>query len=158
MQQFSFMRTKQCHELTLIFSYRDGASLCGVFCAVFNCIQKIHMDDSVDVFRTVRQLQIRRPEFCSTQVRFDGNNKEMNTQNSISQSHASIIYLMTNSSITKSKCRFNAEKWFNRKYCYICKGWLSGFFLECKPTLYQFQSKRARTTNGKIGPVPCQNC
>ena len=48
--------------------YRDGASLCGVFCAVFNCIQQINMDDSVDVFTTVRQLQTRRPEFCSTQV------------------------------------------------------------------------------------------
>nr|XP_022307684.1 receptor-type tyrosine-protein phosphatase alpha-like [Crassostrea virginica] len=45
---------------------KDGASLCGVFCAVFNCIQQINMDDSVDVFTTVRQLQTRRPEFCST--------------------------------------------------------------------------------------------
>ncbi|XP_078328340.1 receptor-type tyrosine-protein phosphatase alpha-like isoform X2 [Crassostrea virginica] len=45
---------------------RDGASLCGVFCAVFNCVQQINMDESVDVFTTVRQLQTRRPEFCST--------------------------------------------------------------------------------------------
>nr|XP_022308429.1 receptor-type tyrosine-protein phosphatase alpha-like [Crassostrea virginica] len=45
---------------------KDGASLCGVFCAVFNCIQQINMDDSVDVFTTVRQLQTRRPEFCSS--------------------------------------------------------------------------------------------
>nr|XP_022307740.1 receptor-type tyrosine-protein phosphatase mu-like [Crassostrea virginica] len=44
---------------------KDGASLCGAFCAVFNCIQQINMDDSVDVFTTVRQLQTRRPEFCS---------------------------------------------------------------------------------------------
>ncbi|XP_078328383.1 uncharacterized protein LOC111113170 [Crassostrea virginica] len=49
---------------------RDGASLCGVFCAVFNCIQQINMDDSVDVFTTVRQLQTRRPEFCSTQEEY----------------------------------------------------------------------------------------
>ena len=52
----------------MIIIYRDGASLCGVFCAVFNCIQQINMDDSVDVFTTVRQLQTRRPEFCFTQV------------------------------------------------------------------------------------------
>ncbi|XP_078329057.1 receptor-type tyrosine-protein phosphatase alpha-like [Crassostrea virginica] len=45
---------------------KDGASLCGVFCAIFNCIQQINMDDSVDVFTTVRQLQTRRPEFCSS--------------------------------------------------------------------------------------------
>nr|XP_022306862.1 uncharacterized protein LOC111113146 [Crassostrea virginica] len=45
---------------------KDGTSLGGVFCAVFNCIQQINMDDSVDVFTTVRQLQTRRPEFCST--------------------------------------------------------------------------------------------
>ncbi|XP_022306967.2 receptor-type tyrosine-protein phosphatase T-like, partial [Crassostrea virginica] len=49
---------------------KDGASLCGVFCAVFNCIQQINMDDSVDVFTTVRQLQKRRPEFCSTQEEY----------------------------------------------------------------------------------------
>ncbi|XP_078328992.1 receptor-type tyrosine-protein phosphatase gamma-like isoform X2 [Crassostrea virginica] len=45
---------------------KDGASLCGAFCAVFNCIQQINMDDSVDVFTTVRQLQTQRPEFCTT--------------------------------------------------------------------------------------------
>ncbi|XP_078329069.1 uncharacterized protein LOC111113683 [Crassostrea virginica] len=45
---------------------KDGASLCGVFCAVFNSVQQINMDDSVDVFTTVRQLQTRRAEFCST--------------------------------------------------------------------------------------------
>ncbi|XP_078329072.1 receptor-type tyrosine-protein phosphatase alpha-like [Crassostrea virginica] len=45
---------------------KDGATLRGVFCAVFNCIQQINMDDSVDVFTTVRQLQTLRPDFCST--------------------------------------------------------------------------------------------
>ncbi|XP_065924911.1 receptor-type tyrosine-protein phosphatase alpha-like [Magallana gigas] len=49
---------------------RDGASLCGVFCAVFNSIQQIIMDDNIDVFTTVRQLQTRRPEFCSTQEEY----------------------------------------------------------------------------------------
>nr|XP_022311896.1 receptor-type tyrosine-protein phosphatase mu-like isoform X4 [Crassostrea virginica] len=45
---------------------RDGASLCGVFCAVYNAIQQLTMDNEVDVFSVVRQLQIRRPELCST--------------------------------------------------------------------------------------------
>ncbi|XP_061165545.1 receptor-type tyrosine-protein phosphatase T-like [Saccostrea echinata] len=44
---------------------KDGASLCGVFCAVHNVIQQINMDDRVDVFTAVRQLQVRRPEFCT---------------------------------------------------------------------------------------------
>nr|XP_034319448.1 receptor-type tyrosine-protein phosphatase alpha [Crassostrea gigas] len=45
----------------------DGASMCGVFCAVFNSIQQITMDDNIDVLTTVRQLQTRRPELCATQ-------------------------------------------------------------------------------------------
>ncbi|XP_078329023.1 receptor-type tyrosine-protein phosphatase epsilon-like [Crassostrea virginica] len=57
-------------ESPLTILSKDGASLCGVFCAVSNCIQQINMDDSVDVFTTVRQLQTRRPEFCSTQDEF----------------------------------------------------------------------------------------
>ena len=47
---------------------RDGALLSGVFCAMLNFAQQIKMDDSVDVFTTVRQLQTRRQEFCSTLV------------------------------------------------------------------------------------------
>ena len=54
-----------------LFSYfRDGASLCGVFCAVYNAIQQLTMDNEVDVFSIVRQLQIRRPELCSSLVIF----------------------------------------------------------------------------------------
>ncbi|XP_056002085.1 uncharacterized protein LOC125663226 isoform X2 [Ostrea edulis] len=44
---------------------RDGASMCGIFCAVHNLIEQITLDDGVDVFTAVRQLQIRRPEFCA---------------------------------------------------------------------------------------------
>lgn len=52
----------------LNFIFRDGAELCGMFCAIHNCIQQLQMDGDIDVFSTVRQLQIRRPEFCSSQV------------------------------------------------------------------------------------------
>ena len=44
--------------------------MCGAFCAVFNCIQQINMDNNVDVFTTVRQLQTQRPEYCSTPVQY----------------------------------------------------------------------------------------
>ncbi|XP_061194983.1 receptor-type tyrosine-protein phosphatase kappa-like [Saccostrea echinata] len=43
----------------------NGASLCGAFCVVYNVIQQINMDGAVDVFTAVRQLQVRRPDFCS---------------------------------------------------------------------------------------------
>ncbi|XP_056002946.1 receptor-type tyrosine-protein phosphatase epsilon-like isoform X1 [Ostrea edulis] len=46
---------------------KNGAILCGVFCSVYNVIQQLKMDDNIDVFTAVRQLQTRRPEFCSTQ-------------------------------------------------------------------------------------------
>ncbi|XP_056003431.1 receptor-type tyrosine-protein phosphatase T-like [Ostrea edulis] len=46
---------------------KNGAMLCGVFCSVYNVIQQLKMDDNIDVFTAVRQLQTRRPEFCSTQ-------------------------------------------------------------------------------------------
>ncbi|XP_078329065.1 receptor-type tyrosine-protein phosphatase epsilon-like [Crassostrea virginica] len=58
------MHIQRKNPITIVS--KDGISLSGVFCAIFNCIQQINMDDSVDVFTTVRQLQARRPEFCST--------------------------------------------------------------------------------------------
>uniref|UniRef100_K1RBD9 Endothelial cells scavenger receptor n=1 Tax=Magallana gigas TaxID=29159 RepID=K1RBD9_MAGGI len=50
------------------YGNRDGASMCGVFCAVFNSIQQITMDDNIDVFTTVRQLQTMRQDLCATQA------------------------------------------------------------------------------------------
>ncbi|XP_061190331.1 receptor-type tyrosine-protein phosphatase mu-like [Saccostrea echinata] len=44
----------------------DGSALCGVFCAVYNTLQQLSMDGEVDIFSAVQQLQIRRPELCST--------------------------------------------------------------------------------------------
>lgn len=45
---------------------KDGASCCGVFCAVYNAVQQIQQDHEVDLFTIVRQLQVRRPEMIST--------------------------------------------------------------------------------------------
>ncbi|XP_061165606.1 receptor-type tyrosine-protein phosphatase epsilon-like [Saccostrea echinata] len=53
-------------ENPVIVVSSDGATICGAFCAVHNVIQQINMDTNVDVFTSVRQLQIRRPEFCSS--------------------------------------------------------------------------------------------
>lgn len=46
----------------------DGASLCGVYLAVHNAIQQLDMDGGADVLTAVRQLQVRRPEFCANIV------------------------------------------------------------------------------------------
>nr|XP_034321388.1 receptor-type tyrosine-protein phosphatase T-like [Crassostrea gigas]XP_034321389.1 receptor-type tyrosine-protein phosphatase T-like [Crassostrea gigas] len=51
------------NPITVVCS--DGASLCGVFLAVHNAIQQLDIDGWVDVFTTVRHLQVRRPEFCA---------------------------------------------------------------------------------------------
>nr|XP_034316881.1 receptor-type tyrosine-protein phosphatase epsilon-like isoform X2 [Crassostrea gigas] len=50
----------------IIVLSRDGAALCGVFCAVYNLIQQLTMDEEIDVFSVVRLLQTRRPELCSS--------------------------------------------------------------------------------------------
>ncbi|XP_061180752.1 receptor-type tyrosine-protein phosphatase alpha-like [Saccostrea echinata] len=45
---------------------RDGATGCGIFCAVYNAIQQLQQDNEVDMFTIVRQLQMRRPEMVSS--------------------------------------------------------------------------------------------
>ncbi|XP_061190061.1 receptor-type tyrosine-protein phosphatase T-like [Saccostrea echinata] len=52
-------------ENPVVVMSRDGASLCGVFCAVYSLIQQIIIDECVDVFTSVRQILTRRPEFCT---------------------------------------------------------------------------------------------
>lgn len=50
---------------------RDGASQCGLFCAAVNLIDKIDWYNEIDVFHTVRQLHIRRPEIFSTREQYE---------------------------------------------------------------------------------------
>nr|XP_022299957.1 receptor-type tyrosine-protein phosphatase T-like isoform X2 [Crassostrea virginica] len=49
---------------------KDGAERCGMFCAIYNCLQQMRIEDSVDVFTAVRQMRIRRPELCQTQEEY----------------------------------------------------------------------------------------
>ncbi|XP_065922546.1 receptor-type tyrosine-protein phosphatase epsilon [Magallana gigas] len=44
----------------------DGAKRCGPFCAVFNALEQMMIDEEVDLFTITRQLQTRRPEFLSS--------------------------------------------------------------------------------------------
>ncbi|KAJ8321777.1 hypothetical protein KUTeg_000248 [Tegillarca granosa] len=50
----------------------DGAKCCGVFCLIYTIIQSMRYEDKVDIFQSVRLLQLRRPEFFSSleQYRF----------------------------------------------------------------------------------------
>ncbi|KAK3090303.1 hypothetical protein FSP39_010776 [Pinctada imbricata] len=43
----------------------DGATKCGLFCSLFNTLEYLVEHGDVDVPRSVRQLQIRRPEFMT---------------------------------------------------------------------------------------------
>nr|XP_034320248.1 receptor-type tyrosine-protein phosphatase gamma-like [Crassostrea gigas] len=61
----SCVQSLKTHNPITVVS-RDGAALCGVFCAVYNVIQQLTMDEEIDVFSVVRLLQTRRPELCST--------------------------------------------------------------------------------------------
>jgi hypothetical protein len=42
---------------------RDGCKRSGVFVALCLVLEKIEIDDEVDIFQVVRTIQIRRPEF-----------------------------------------------------------------------------------------------
>lgn len=55
----------------VLFYFRDGASGCGMICAVNNALQQLQQDGEVDMFTIVRQLQIRRPEMISTLVKIN---------------------------------------------------------------------------------------
>ncbi|KAJ8305553.1 hypothetical protein KUTeg_016098 [Tegillarca granosa] len=47
----------------MFHAFRDGAIHSGLVCACFTEIERLEIDNEVDIFQTVRQLQIRRPEF-----------------------------------------------------------------------------------------------
>ncbi|OWF45753.1 Receptor-type tyrosine-protein phosphatase alpha [Mizuhopecten yessoensis] len=49
---------------------RDGAERCGLYCAVCNIVECIDWYNRVDIFRSVRHLQIRRPEVIQSQVQY----------------------------------------------------------------------------------------
>uniref|UniRef100_A0A8W8LLE5 protein-tyrosine-phosphatase n=1 Tax=Magallana gigas TaxID=29159 RepID=A0A8W8LLE5_MAGGI len=40
----------------------DGVKWCGVFCAGYNAVEQLTLDDEVDMFNIVRLMRVRRPE------------------------------------------------------------------------------------------------
>ncbi|XP_033737712.1 receptor-type tyrosine-protein phosphatase alpha-like [Pecten maximus] len=49
---------------------RDGAERCGLYCAVCNMMECIDWYNRVDIFHTVRHLQIRRPEVIQNLMQY----------------------------------------------------------------------------------------
>ncbi|XP_069126513.1 receptor-type tyrosine-protein phosphatase T-like [Argopecten irradians] len=49
---------------------RDGAERCGLYCAVCNMMECIDWYNRVDIFHTVRHLQIRRPEVIQNLIQY----------------------------------------------------------------------------------------
>ena len=63
-----YYRSEITQLCTSPFPFSDGCSSCDVFCAVMNIMENMQVDNELDLFQTVRQLQVRRPEFFSDYV------------------------------------------------------------------------------------------
>ncbi|XP_056003186.1 receptor-type tyrosine-protein phosphatase kappa-like isoform X1 [Ostrea edulis] len=69
-KQFSLDRKSEPKGRVTVMS-KDGATSCGIFCAVYNAIEQLQQDDEVDLFTIVQQLQCRRPEMISKKEEYD---------------------------------------------------------------------------------------
>ena len=56
-------KTYQIMVRYMFLFIRDGCTRSGVFVALSLVLQKIEIDDEVDIFQMVRTIQIRRPQF-----------------------------------------------------------------------------------------------
>nr|XP_022325437.1 receptor-type tyrosine-protein phosphatase F-like isoform X2 [Crassostrea virginica] len=70
MRHLQLDRNEWSEQTTITVLSKDGASGCGMICAVNNALQQLQQDGEVDMFTIVRQLQIRRPEMISTLEEF----------------------------------------------------------------------------------------
>jgi len=44
----------------------DGASRCGTLCSIYNCIERVKVEQIIDVFQVVRSIKIVRPHSVAT--------------------------------------------------------------------------------------------
>ena len=52
----------------LFFFFRDGTGPAGLFAIVHNALQQLRLDEEVDIFNTVMQIQSRRPDVIASLV------------------------------------------------------------------------------------------
>lgn len=62
----SVMSQQEKRPSSITVVCRDGCTRSGVFVALALILEKMKLDDEVDIFQVVRTLQIRRPEFFAT--------------------------------------------------------------------------------------------
>ena len=48
--------------------FRDGATKSGLFCAVSYMVERLKVEQEVDVFQSVKQMRINRPQIVPTMV------------------------------------------------------------------------------------------
>ncbi|XP_060595667.1 receptor-type tyrosine-protein phosphatase kappa-like [Ruditapes philippinarum] len=48
----------------------DGVTCCGIFVSASNVIDQVNQDNEVDIFNTVRQIQLRRPQFIKNKDQY----------------------------------------------------------------------------------------
>lgn len=52
----------------IFFFFRDGARRSGLFCAICAIFERMKVDREVDVFQTVKQIRVNRPQFIEDVV------------------------------------------------------------------------------------------
>lgn len=53
---------------SLSFIFRDGTGPASLFAIVHNALQQLRLDEEVDIFNTVMQIQSRRPDVIASLV------------------------------------------------------------------------------------------
>ena len=56
--------------LSFFFTFRDGQSRCGVYCAANACIEQVIQHGEVDVFQAVKTVRRHRPQLVENIVSF----------------------------------------------------------------------------------------
>lgn len=55
-------------KTVLTFFFRDGTGPAGIFAIVHNALQQLRLNEEVDIFNTVMQIQSRRPDVIASLV------------------------------------------------------------------------------------------
>lgn len=108
----------------------DGAERSGIYIAISNLMEQFKLENSIDVFQTVKKIRAARPEFISDEVK-----TLINAANKILEKiiFFLILYILTEEKINLVKKKkqfrlleldFNIELYFNDDILYniFCSG------------------------------------
>nr|KAG5693263.1 hypothetical protein BaRGS_000845 [Batillaria attramentaria] len=57
-------------QCIILLSFSDGAAKSGLFCAIYDIINRLTYDDEIDVYMTARYVQSIRPQAVSTEAQY----------------------------------------------------------------------------------------